>query len=274
MLTGKLAHLSEQITIKGYQTLPAKMPEMMVRALALIFDDLAPAPIDQDYASQPRGRQTTIGKSKKNGGRNGRRLLPANDNANCPIEAVLQFLRNFTPLTQALKALLGPDAVAVRMLFLEAHQDFENAAWHQDVTITVRNPNPLPPGFGPVHIEAGVAHVAAPQEFLAQLLMARIYLDDATEGNGAMMISPGSHRRGRIPKNVLAMTPVIDPAQAWPARRGEIHLYRPLLLHHVPKPQGHHPCRLIEIMMAPRPELPGSLEWLGALPLYGKGTSH
>ena len=122
MQIGETSNLAESVKLYGIAALDEPMPETMLTALDHIFEDASPA------------------------GAAGRRLAAANDNANGPVDAVLSFLRSFPPFQQAVQDILGPHAVAWRMLFFRKSRDVNwLAAWHQDVTIAAKNSHPLQP---------------------------------------------------------------------------------------------------------------------------------
>ena len=244
----------EELNRDGLTRLETPMPDAMLRALDHVFET--------NHVLENAGPQAPAA----------RRLGAANDNASVPLQAVLHFLRAFQPLEQALVDILGPRAVAVRMQFLRGGgQDGAGGVWHQNITITAQNSHPLPPGFGPVRIEAGIPHITAPREFLQGLLEARLYLDNADSEQGVEEISPGSHRRGRIARNVLAMMPHIEPCQALRPQRGEVYLLRPLLLRRFTGIKPGAGARCIQIDLAPVPKLPAPLTWHAAIPFYAKG---
>jgi hypothetical protein len=72
--------------------------------------------------------------------------------------------------------------------------------WHQGLTLAVRDRVNVH-GFGPWSVKEGVPHVQPPVELLEQMLIVRIYLDNADETNGALRVMPGSHRLAASPLN-------------------------------------------------------------------------
>ncbi len=230
--------LVERVTRDGFAALDVPTPQPMLHAFEHVFAD----------------RQAQGG--------------AANDNANPLPASLLRFLQSFPAFCAAVRDLLGPQAVVVRTLFARlGHGELARQTWHQRVTIMARHAHPLPPGFGPLNMEAGMAHITAPQEFLAHLLVVWFYLDAVTGQHGALEISRGSHRRGRIPGNVLAMMPMVEPAELLMAQRGEVHFLRPLLLQRTLGTPSAASPRVIQLEMAPNAVLPPPLQWHTATPL-------
>ncbi len=143
-------------------------------------------------------------------------------------------------------------------------------AWHQDVTLVTKVSSKIPPGFGPVTYKDGLPHVTATAQFLAGMVSARIHLDDTDQDSGALEIIPGSHKNGRIPPRVMEQEIMGKELAYVPAQCGEIHLFRPLLLHRSGKVVGEAMRRVIQLEMTPREALPQPLEWLDAVPLFSQ----
>ncbi len=70
-------------------------------------------------------------------------------------------------------------------------------AWHQDLTIAVRERKETE-GFTAWSVKAGQPHVQPPVEILENILTVRVHLDDAHAGNGALRVIKGSHRYRRL----------------------------------------------------------------------------
>jgi hypothetical protein len=103
-------------------------------------------------------------------------------------------------------------------------------AWHQDLTIAVRNRIDVP-GFGPWSIKGGVPHVQPPVHALEQMLTVRLHLDECDESNGALRVFPGSHRAGRLSAEAIQELRGRQLATVCCAAAGDALLMRPLLLH-------------------------------------------
>jgi hypothetical protein len=121
-------------------------------------------------------------------------------------------------------------------------------AWHQDLTLAVRNRIDLP-GFGQWSVKQGVPHVQPPVDLLEQMLTIRLHLDDSDEANGALRLIPGSHQLGGFP-----------PTQSIDYRMRTLHvccvaagdalLMKPLLLHSSARSHNESHRRVIHIEYA------------------------
>ena len=132
-------------------------------------------------------------------------------------------------------------------------------AWHQDVTLAVRERAEVP-GFGPWTVKDGIPHVHAPAKILRQMLTVRIHLDDADETNGALCVIPGSHRHGKLSPAQIAHMHESAPTHLCRARAGDLLLMRPLLLHASHKSVSQAQRRVLHIEYAAF-KLPAPLEW-------------
>lgn len=132
-------------------------------------------------------------------------------------------------------------------------------AWHQDLTIAVREKIDVP-GFGPWSIKAGVPHVQPPVQVLKQMLAVRLHLDDCSESNGALRVIPGSHRAGRLSTESIRRVRMEEPAIVCCVPAGVALLMRPLLLHSSGGSRTAGRRRVIHIEYA-AVALPDGLQW-------------
>jgi len=168
-----------------------------------------------------------------------------------------------SPAVRALvEPVLGPGAFAVRGILFDKTPDANwKVAWHQDLTIAVRERVDVP-GFGPWSEKAGVVHVQPPAAVLERMVTVRLHLDPCGPENGPVQVIAGSHRAGRLSA---------DEIQRWRAERapeaacigiGGALLMRPLLLHaSSPSTLPAH-RRVIHLEFA-ADDLPDGLEWHG-----------
>ena len=56
------------------------------------------------------------------------------------------------------------------------------------------------PGFGPWSVKQGLLHVEPPFALIEAMRTMRIHLDPVPRDNAPLLIAPGSHRLGRIPR--------------------------------------------------------------------------
>ena len=159
-----------------------------------------------------------------------------------------------------IEPILGPIAFAVRgILFDKVASANWLVAWHQDLTIEVSERVDTP-GFGPWSVKAGVPHVQPPISILQQMLALRIHLDDCHAENGPLRVIPGSHSHAR-----LTIGEMLDPKElhgevALTARRGDIILMRPLLVHASSPAIWPDHRRVIHLEYC-NAGLPGELQW-------------
>lgn len=133
-------------------------------------------------------------------------------------------------------------------------------AWHQDVTIRVRERLEVP-GFEPRPVRDGVVHLLPPVELSEQMLTLRIHLDDASSSHGALRVIPGSHRRGRLSNEQLRRESTSKVVTCEVAA-GDVMLMRPLLIHASSACEQPAHRRVIQIEYA-NFELNGGLQWHG-----------
>jgi hypothetical protein len=125
----------------------------------------------------------------------------------------------------------GGEAQVVRGIFFDKTREANwKVAWHQDLTIAVRERKEVA-GFGPWSVKAGIVHVQPPIEILESVLTVRIHLDEADEANGALRVVPGSHRHGRLSPAEIQSWKERAGVVTCAVRRGGALLMRPLLLH-------------------------------------------
>jgi Phytanoyl-CoA dioxygenase (PhyH) len=162
------------------------------------------------------------------------------------------------PLPEFLARLLGPEFGLVRALFFDKPPGRSwTLPWHRDLTIAVRD-NTLPSRlFSKPTRKAGVPHVEAPRAILEQMATVRIHLDDVTEENGPLKVQPGSHR----PEGDAA--PGSAAGQSILARRGDVLVMRPLLVHSSGHAQADTPRhrRIAHLEFAASPILPDGYQW-------------
>jgi hypothetical protein len=134
-------------------------------------------------------------------------------------------------------------------------------AWHQDVTVAVEEQMDVA-GFGPWSVKHGVPHAQAPVELLENMITVRVHLDDCDETNGALRVLPGTHLLGRLSSEQIQKARNERKEVVCGARRGDVMLMRPLLLHASGKSvvAGNRHRRVLHIEYAGL-DLPGGLRW-------------
>jgi hypothetical protein len=165
-------------------------------------------------------------------------------------------------LRDAVIEILGMGCGLVRGLFFDKPPGRSwSLPWHKDMTIAVRDNRTASRCFGKPTTKAGVPHVEAAEELLANMLTARIHLDDVTEENGPLLVVPGSHRSGkalRLPgeSGVACPQPIL-------VRAGDVLLMRPLVTHSSGNAHAgtrmHR--RIVHLEFAAATKLPDGFEW-------------
>lgn len=157
---------------------------------------------------------------------------------------------------------LGPDAVLARsLLFDKTAAANWNVAWHQDLTLAVRERVDAP-GYTAWSVKEGVPHVQPPDEVLQRMLAVRLHLDDCGPENGALRALPGSHREGRLSDADVDHWRATVPETLCTARAGDALLMRPLLLHASSVAMSPAHRRVLHLEFGAGP-LPAGLRWFG-----------
>jgi ectoine hydroxylase-related dioxygenase (phytanoyl-CoA dioxygenase family) len=167
------------------------------------------------------------------------------------------------PLLAIISAVLGTDARPVRaILFDKSPAANWYVTWHQDLSIPVRHRVDLP-GFGPWSTKEGIIHVQPPAEILEGMLSARIHLDDCDVENGPIKFIPSSHRAGILDHHSIGSWKMRGESVSCPAKRGDVVLMRPLILHSSSKSDHPSSRRVLHLEYA-NVSLPTGMEWAEA----------
>jgi ectoine hydroxylase-related dioxygenase (phytanoyl-CoA dioxygenase family) len=95
---------------------------------------------------------------------------------------------------------------------------------------------------------------------LKQMLTVRLHLDAADESNGALWVSPGSHRFGRLPAGEAAAMAERQSKHLCRVQAGDALLFRPLILHASRKAIASRTRRVIHLEFS-GVTLPMPLAW-------------
>jgi hypothetical protein len=146
------------------------------------------------------------------------------------IAAVRQFASS-VDLIDLLRPFFDGEPFPVRGLyFIKSPEENWSVAWHQDLTIAVRERREVP-GFGPWSVKDGIPHVQPPIEVLERMVTVRLHLDDAVEANGALKVFPGSHKFGHLSHGQIEQVCRERREVVCAAPAGGVMFMRPLLLH-------------------------------------------
>ena len=170
-------------------------------------------------------------------------------------------LANSGAVRSLVEPVLGPTAFLARSLFFDKTAEANwKIAWHQDLTIAVRERIEVP-GFGPWSIKEGVPHVQPPVSILERMLTVRLHLDNCGEDNGPLQVLPGSHLAGRLDAKAIELWRVELSARSCLVEAGGVVVMRPLLLHASTSSSRPAHRRVIHLEFASNP-LPGGLQWM------------
>jgi ectoine hydroxylase-related dioxygenase (phytanoyl-CoA dioxygenase family) len=177
------------------------------------------------------------------------------------VPAVAELARS--PAVRALvEPVLGAGAFAVRGILFDKTPDANwKVAWHQDLTIAVRERREVA-GFGPWSEKAGVVHVQPPAAVLERMVTVRLHLDPCGPENGPVQVIPGSHRAGRLSADEIQRRRAERAPEPACIGSGGALLMRPLLLHASSPSSLPAHRRVIHLEFA-ADDLPGGLEWHG-----------
>ena len=158
--------------------------------------------------------------------------------------------------------LLGSKARPVRAVFFNKCAENNWAlAWHQDRTICVRERVDVE-GFGPWTVKQGLVHVAPPVELLENMVTVRVHLDDVPSTNAPLLVSPGTHKLGRVPVGQVSEVVEQFGSAACLANAGDVWAYSTLILHASDAATKPANRRVLQVDFSVD-ELPGGLNWQG-----------
>jgi len=155
---------------------------------------------------------------------------------------------------------LGSPARLVKGTFFDKPVDANwGVPWHQDLTIVVAAEHGVE-GFTNWSVKHGAVNVQAPASVLESIVALRIHLDDCPAENGALRVVPGSHSHGRLTSAHTSQLLSKHGEIICEARKGDVLLMSPLLLHSSSKSAS--PChrRVIHLEYAGA-DLPAPLTW-------------
>ena len=111
-------------------------------------------------------------------------------------------------------------------------------------------------------MKSGLHHTVPPFALLERMLTLRIHLDDTGPANAPLLVSPGTHRLGRIPEPEI--TPAVEAhgTAACLAEAGDIWVYSTPILHASERAAAPTRRRVLQLLYS-ADSLPPPLEWLG-----------
>lgn len=175
------------------------------------------------------------------------------------VPAIAEFLQS-EQLKEWVDELI-PGGFPVRtILFDKTPERNWHVAWHQDLSICVKDRHDVP-GFSAWSMKEGVHHVQPPMALLERMLTVRLQLDHCGEHNGPLRVIPGSHGEGRLSPDRIAEWRDNGPIKTCVVSRGGAVIMKPLLLHSSSPAINPSHRRVLHIEFASDP-LPRPLEWV------------
>jgi ectoine hydroxylase-related dioxygenase (phytanoyl-CoA dioxygenase family) len=169
-------------------------------------------------------------------------------------------LANGAMVRALVNSVLGPDAFVVRSIFIDKTPEANwKVAWHQDLTIAVRERIEVP-GFAAWSIKDALVHVQPPVSVLERMVTLRLHLDNCGLENAPLQVIPMSHKSGRVMGEQISACRAGGKPIACVVPRGGALLMRPLLLHASSPATAPMHRRVVHLEFACDP-LPGGLEW-------------
>jgi hypothetical protein len=233
-------NLTQSIDEQGFAILPSVyVPEEVDRITALL--ELALNDLNDDRARLKTSQATVYA------ARNVLEWFPLARSLWCKDE-----------LVGLLGEVLGPGFGLVRALYFDKPpQKSWSLPWHQDRAIAVQD-NRLPSThFSHPTVKAGVQHVEASANILANMLTLRLHLDDVDQSNGPLSVMAGSHRSEQG-----------DAENAGPIHqilvaRGDVLAMRPLLSHssQASRAGTRRHRRILHFEFAGNERLPDGYRW-------------
>ncbi|MBB5685228.1 phytanoyl-CoA dioxygenase family protein [Sphingobium boeckii] len=178
------------------------------------------------------------------------------------LEKLKPLLSNNGPIGSIAAHILGQTCRPVRAIMFDNTTEANwSLAWHQDRTICVRLRIEIAE-FGPWTTKAGMQHVEPPFDLIARMLTLRVHLDDVSANNASLLIALGSHRRGRVPIDMIDAVVHQSGIRKCFAEAGDVWLYSTPILHASDRAKNPSRRRVLQVDFS-ADSLPGCLEWLG-----------
>jgi ectoine hydroxylase-related dioxygenase (phytanoyl-CoA dioxygenase family) len=155
---------------------------------------------------------------------------------------------------------LGASAKPVRAILFDKNPGSNWAlGWHQDRTIAVSQRANVG-GFINWNRKDGIDHVEPPFELIERMITVRIHLDRVSDDNAPLLISPGTHRLGKIAESQLDETAARYGCHPCLAEPGDVWVYRTAILHASKRALAPSRRRVLQVDYSVD-ELPAPLRW-------------
>ncbi len=165
------------------------------------------------------------------------------------IKAVAEFA-NSPRLVAIASQVLGGAAIPFRATLFDKSPDANwLVVWHQDTALPLKTRRDVP-GWGPWSVKEGVDYAHAPADALARVVALRVHLDASTADNGPLRVLPGTHTKGVLDDDQIAMLARNTAAIDCVASAGYVVVMRPLIVHASSKSRSPAPRRVLHIEYA------------------------
>lgn len=171
-------------------------------------------------------------------------------------------LSNSCAIHEIASASLNTPCRPVRaVLFEKSAKANWTLGWHQDRTIVVKRQLETT-GYGPWTVKSGLQHVEPPFALLQNMVTLRIHIDDVDEQNAPLIVSPGTHKLGRITEDRIRATVNMHGSALCCAAAGDVWIYATPILHASASSQSDRRRRVLQVDYS-ADKLPNGLEWQG-----------
>jgi ectoine hydroxylase-related dioxygenase (phytanoyl-CoA dioxygenase family) len=161
-------------------------------------------------------------------------------------------------LRQIVRSFFGGDYFVVKSIWFDKPGSSNwFVPWHQDLTIST-DKKVVSDGYGPWTVKQDQFAVQPPLKVLENCYTVRIHLDETDEGNGALKVVPGSHRKGIYRPETIDWS--VETEVACRVPKGGVMIMKPLLLHSSGRSADNRRRRVIHIEFS-NMQLPKGLEW-------------
>jgi Phytanoyl-CoA dioxygenase (PhyH) len=133
--------------------------------------------------------------------------------------------------------------------------------WHQDRTIVVKR-SVESAGYGPWTMKAGLQHVEPPFAILRDMVTIRIHIDNVDDQNAPLLVSPGTHKLGRITEDKIQAAVNMYGSARCCAKAGDVWIYSTPILHASASSLTDRRRRVLQVDYSAS-ALPNGLEWQG-----------
>jgi hypothetical protein len=155
---------------------------------------------------------------------------------------------------------LGPTAKPVRAILFDKNPDNNwSLGWHQDRIIAVDSRENVD-GLVFWTVKDGVHHVEPPFALIERMVTLRIHLDPAAADNAPLLVSPGTHRLGKLTDAEIEPAVHRHGTETCLAAAGDVWAYRTPLLH-ASQPSTAAARRRVLQLNYSADDLPAPLRW-------------